>query len=207
MTDTLPGPGGRLDPMLVRRLGERAELRSRTIVLIGPMAAGKSYLGLHLCKMYGYRYIDADQLIVARHGAISEIFSRLGEPGFRRIEADTIESVLKDPVNTGVVLSLGGGAPMTARVRRLLRDEIVVYLSIDEQTVAPRIRNNTTRPILQPHPVQRWREIYAQRRSVYESLADITVDASGDPGIRVLAERTHRGILALHRGTAPTERN
>lgn len=208
MTSPQESLGGRgLDPMLVRRLGERAELRSRSIVLIGPMAAGKSCLALQLSRMFGYRYIDADRLIVARHGPIPEIFAAQGEEGFRRLEADTIASVLTDPANTGVVLSLGGGAPMTARVRKLIQGETVVYLSIDEQTVAPRIRNNTSRPMLQPHPLQRWREIHQQRRPVYAELADITIDASGDPGIAALAEQTHREILRLHRsGTAATER-
>ena len=34
----------------------------RPVVLIGPMAAGKSFLALHMSKFYGYDFVDADQV-------------------------------------------------------------------------------------------------------------------------------------------------
>ena len=161
--------------------------RSRPIVLIGPMAAGKTYIGTHLARFYGYEFLDADQLIVERYGEVSEIFEIFGEAYFRELERKTIEEVLTSPVYRNTVFSLGGGAPMTDSVAELLKDECVVYILVDADTVTPRITGNKTRPLLQPNPVERWTEIFERRRSRYEELAHFTLDARGG---RLITEMT-----------------
>lgn len=186
----------RLDPVLVRSLSEHEAPRG-PIVLIGPMAAGKSFLALHLAKFHGYKFVDADQLIVSRHGVISEIFETYGERYFRDLEADTIAEVLGDPEYEGAVFSVGGGAPMTPRVRERLAAHRVVYLRIDAETVAPRIAGNTSRPMLRPDPVARWTEILEQRRETYEALADVVIDASGDRSIADMAQELDGAIRGL----------
>ena len=54
--------GARIHPQQVREMHENFAERSRPIVLIGPMAAGKTYIGTHLARFYGYEFLDADQL-------------------------------------------------------------------------------------------------------------------------------------------------
>ena len=171
--------GARIHPQQVREMHENFAERSRPIVLIGPMAAGKTYIGTHLARFYGYEFIDADQLIVERYGEVSEIFEIFGEAHFRELERKTIEEVLTSPVYRNTVFSLGGGAPMTDSVAELLKDECVVYILVDADTVTPRITGNKTRPLLQPNPVERWTEIFERRRSRYEELAHFTLDARG----------------------------
>lgn len=159
---------------------DAAETPQRPVVLIGPMAAGKSFLALHMSKFYGYDFVDADQVIVSRYGVISKIFAEHGEKYFRDLEADTVAEILRDPDHANAIFSVGGGAPMTPSTRELLRHELVAYLEVDTETVLPRISGNRTRPMLQPDPERRWQELYESRRACYEELADITLDGRGN---------------------------
>ena len=61
----------RIHPQQVRELQEEFAERARPVVLIGPMAAGKTYIGTHFARFYGYEFLDADQLIVERYGEVS----------------------------------------------------------------------------------------------------------------------------------------
>ena len=192
----------RIHPQQVREMHENFAERSRPIVLIGPMAAGKTYIGTHLARFYGYEFLDADQLIVERYGEVSEIFEIFGEAHFRELERKTIEEVLTSPVYRNTVFSLGGGAPMTDSVAELLKDECVVYILVDADTVTPRITGNKTRPLLQPNPVERWTEIFERRRSRYEELAHFTLDARGGRPITEMTAEIQAYVTATRASRA-----
>ena len=194
--------GARIHPQQVREMHENFAERSRPIVLIGPMAAGKTYIGTHLARFYGYEFLDADQLIVERYGEVSEIFEIFGEAYFRELERKTIEEVLTSPVYRNTVFSLGGGAPMTDSVAELLKDECVVYILVDADTVTPRITGNKTRPLLQPNPVERWTEIFERRRSRYEELAHFTLDARGGRPITEMTAEIQAYVTASRKARA-----
>ena len=194
--------GARIHPQQVREMHENFAERSRPIVLIGPMAAGKTYIGTHLARFYGYEFLDADQLIVERYGEVSEIFEIFGEAHFRELERKTIEEVLTSPVYRNTVFSLGGGAPMTDSVAELLKDECVVYILVDADTVTPRITGNKTRPLLQPNPVERWTEIFERRRSRYEELAHFTLDARGGRPITEMTAKIQAYVTATRASRA-----
>ena len=194
--------GARIHPQQVREMHENFAERSRPIVLIGPMAAGKTYIGTHLARFYGYEFLDADQLIVERYGEVSEIFEIFGEAYFRELEHKTIEEVLTSPVYRNTVFSLGGGAPMTDSVAELLKDECVVYILVDADTVTPRITGNKTRPLLQPNPVERWTEIFERRRSRYEELAHFTLDARGGRPITEMTAEIQAYVTATRASRA-----
>lgn len=194
--------GARIHPQQVREMHENFAERSRPIVLIGPMAAGKTYIGTHLARFYGYEFLDADQLIVERYGEVSEIFEIFGEAYFRELERKTIEEVLTSPVYRNTVFSLGGGAPMTDSVAELLKDECVVYILVDADTVTPRITGNKTRPLLQPNPVERWTEIFERRRSRYEELAHFTLDARGGRPITEMTAEIQAYVTATRTSRA-----
>ena len=192
----------RIHPQQVREMHENFAEQSRPIVLIGPMAAGKTYIGTHLARFYGYEFLDADQLIVERYGEVSEIFEIFGEAHFRELERKTIEEVLTSPVYRNTVFSLGGGAPMTDSVAELLKDECVVYILVDADTVTPRITGNKTRPLLQPNPVERWTDIFERRRSRYEELAHFTLDARGGRPITEMTAEIQAYVTASRKARA-----
>lgn len=138
-----------------------------SVVLIGPPAAGKSRAGRRLAKVLGASYADTDKVIVARHGAIPEIFAAHGELEFRRLERD----VIAEHLETTEVLSLGGGAVMDAETQARLDGHTVVLLTASPAAIAERITGNSKRPLITG--IESWTQIYEARRETYERLADV----------------------------------
>ena len=169
---------------------------SLPVVLIGPMAAGKSRVAQHMASRYGFDHVDTDRVIESRHGPIPELFRTRGEAEFRRIEAQTVAELLADPRNAHAVISLGGGAPMSPLVQPLLEGRTVAYVDVDLETVRPRIRGNITRPLLQPDPEARWTQIMAERRETFERLATITLDGRAPRTVRQMARELYDALGA-----------
>ncbi|MFD5225491.1 shikimate kinase [Microbacterium sp. NPDC058342] len=158
--------------------------RPLTLVLVGPMAAGKTSVGRKVARLLSVPFIDTDKRIAAAHGPIPQIFAEHGEQRFRMIEREEVASAVRE----GGVVSLGGGAVTDAGTRDLLAGEPVVFLTVSAEAVAHRVRG-AGRPLLagEEDPVQRWRTIFAERRGWYEEVADLTVDTSRRP-MRMIAE-------------------
>ena len=153
-----------------------------SVVLIGPPAAGKSRAGRRLAKVLDVSYVDTDKVIVARHGAIPEIFVEHGEAEFRRLERD----VIAEHLETTEVLSLGGGAVMDAQTQSRLGGHTVVLLTATPAAIAERITGNAKRPLITG--IESWTQIYEARRETYERLADATFDTSFRPMVRVVED-------------------
>lgn len=151
---------------------------TKPIVMIGPMAVGKSVMGAELARVLGLPFIDSDHKIVAKHGPIPGIFASRGEHHFRQLEARAIADVLDAPAPEPVVLSLGGGAVLDSGTQQLLARATVVYLSATIDTVRERITRNTGRPLLAADPVAAWERLAAVRGPVYAKLADVTLEVN-----------------------------
>ncbi|ALO66839.1 hypothetical protein AS189_10420 [Arthrobacter alpinus] len=160
----------------------------RPIVMIGPMAVGKSVIGAELARVLGLSFVDSDHKIVAKHGTIPRIFAAKGEHHFRQLEAKAIADVLDAPAPAPVVLSLGGGAVLDSGTQQLLARTTVVFLRAELDTVRERITRSTGRPLLAADPVATWERLAAVRGPVYARLADITLDV-GDSNVPQLVER------------------
>jgi shikimate kinase len=147
------------------------------IVLIGPMGAGKTSIGKRVAKALGTSFYDSDAAVVREHGAIELIFERDGEQQFRTWE----RTAVTDGLARGGVVSLGGGAVLDPDTQADLAAHRVVLLTVDDRTIASRIRG-TKRPLLHgDDALVRWRAVYAQRREIYERLASVTFDTSSGP--------------------------
>lgn len=149
---------------------------NRPVVLIGPMAVGKSAIGHQLAQQLGAPFVDTDAVIVESHGSIADIFAGRGEHAFREIEARTVARVVEEAAGTSTVISLGGGSVLDSGTQQLLERCIVVYLECDADTVAARIARNSGRPLLAGDGIRRWKALFATRKPVYERLADIVLD-------------------------------
>ena len=148
----------------------------RPIVLIGPMAVGKSAIGYQLAQQLHAPFVDTDVVIVGNHGSIADIFAGRGEHAFREIEARTVASVVEEAEGSATVISLGGGAVLDSGTQQLLDRCTVVYLECDAETVAGRIARNSGRPLLAGDAMARWSSLFATRKPVYERLADVVLD-------------------------------
>ncbi|MGH9560629.1 MAG: shikimate kinase [Terracidiphilus sp.] len=127
-----------------------ANLRPRRLVLTGFMGSGKSTVGPLLAERLGWRFVDADEAIVAETGcSISEIFAREGEARFRERERATIARLAGEDA---LVLALGGGAIEAEATRSLLLgapETLLVHLEVELATTLERCRGTEhMRPIL-----------------------------------------------------------
>jgi shikimate kinase len=153
------------------------------IVLIGAPGSGKSTVGKALADSLQLSFIDTDALIEANSGKnITDIFVVDGEDVFRALEFQTLQAVL---VEENVVISLGGGAPISTQAQEAIRQSqsIVIFLDVSLATAAPRVGFNRDRPLLLGNPRAQWQALSDIRRPIYEDLAthsikvdDMTVD-------------------------------
>lgn len=152
-------------------------MKQKNLILIGFMGSGKTSIGLKLSYRLHTPVEDTDKMIEAREGcAIKEIFSIRGEEVFRQMETNLLKELGER--NYKRIYSVGGGTPVREENRTLLKQlGTVVYLRIQPETVYRRLKNDTTRPLLQcENPLDRIRELLESRKSAYESCADIIVD-------------------------------
>lgn len=146
------------------------------IVLVGPMAVGKSTVGPILARRLGRSFTDVDELIVAEQGRpISEIFATQGEAGFRAMELETTVRVLA----AGGVVALGGGAVVTPALREALGAHTVIWLTATVDDAVRRVGQGTDRPLLVGDVAGNWSRLAAQREAWYREVADHRVVTSG----------------------------
>ncbi|MFJ3957844.1 shikimate kinase [Arthrobacter sp. NPDC090010] len=151
------------------------------IVLVGPMAAGKSAVGRALAALLQGEYVDTDEVFVQENGPISDFFEARGEEAFRALEAEVVARAVAGDIAVSHpeaprIVSLGGGSLGSERSREAIASSHVVYLEADLATVLPRIARDTGRPMLTGDAAERWLALFDQRRPLYEAVADLTVD-------------------------------
>jgi shikimate kinase len=147
----------------------------KRVVLIGAPGSGKSTVGAALAKVLALDFIDTDLLIEEREGkAITDIFVVDGEPHFRAVELETLKHVL---TLNDVVISLGGGAPISDQAQQLINssESTVIFLDVSLATAAPRVGFNRDRPLLLGNPRAQWQALSDKRRPIYEALADVSI--------------------------------
>lgn len=147
------------------------------VVLIGFMGSGKSTMGIRLSYQLRYALEDTDKLIEARAGkSISEIFAQEGEAAFRQMETELLEKLTEKRGER--IYSVGGGTPVRAVNRSLLKKlGTVVYLRAQPETIYERLKDDTTRPLLQgEEPLGKIRRLMAEREEAYMEAADVVLD-------------------------------
>jgi shikimate kinase len=162
----------------------------RRIVLTGFMGSGKSTVGPMVAERLGWRFVDADDVIVAETGmAIADFFARHGEASFRERERETIARLSREDT---LVLALGGGAIEDAGTRELLMNgdgNLVVHLEVSLETARTRCcGTEQTRPVLADEA--RLAARYEKRMPLYrEAHVTIVVDEMTPEQV---AEAVHR---------------
>jgi shikimate kinase len=146
-------------------------------VLVGPMGSGKTTVGELLAAELGVTFRDTDADIVAAVGKpISEIFVDDGEDAFRALERAAVATAL---ASCDGVLALGGGAILAEETRVLLREHMVVYLSVELADALSRVGFGAGRPMLSINPRATLKYLLDQRRPLYLEVATLTVITDG----------------------------
>jgi shikimate kinase/3-dehydroquinate synthase len=166
------------------------------LVLVGFMGAGKTSSARALAAQLDCQPLDADHELERRLGEpIESFFDREGEAAFRVREEEVILELLAR--EDARVVALGGGALGSERVRDALRAHTVVHLEVDPDA-AWRRASGKGRPLARD--ASRFRELYEDRRALYESVADVVIP----PGERAGAVRALPALRALADAPAGT---
>lgn len=147
------------------------------LILIGYMGCGKTTLGKKLSFRERIALLDTDKMIEQKEGReISEIFDQEGEAAFRRMETECLKEIMD--YSDRYVISVGGGLPLKAENRALLKElGTVIYLRAKSETIYARLKNDTTRPLLRgEEPEGKIRAMMKERGPVYEDAADAVID-------------------------------
>ena len=151
----------------------------RSLVFIGFMGAGKTSAARIAGAALRTRAVDSDEVIERRLGMpIEQYFSTHGERAFREVEEEAIAELLEAPPSS--VISLGGGAIGSERVRAALASHTVVWLDVDSDTAWQRAGGR--RPLARDRG--RFDALHAEREPLYERLADAMLPSSHREVIR-----------------------
>lgn len=149
------------------------------IMLIGFMGVGKSSISSGLKKKTGMKEIDMDAVISKEAGMpITEIFDKFGEEHFRELETALLERLQGE---TGCIISCGGGTVLRSHNVEVMKEQgTIVLLTAEPETIYERVKNNTSRPVLNGNMnVEYIRELMAKRQDAYDAAADIRVSTDG----------------------------
>ena len=164
------------------------------LIIIGPMASGKSVGGRKLSKKLGLQFFDTDAEIERSAGAsISWIFDVEGEAKFREREYQVLNKIIHE---NKYVISTGGGIILKAENTELLKKGTVIYLETSIQSQLERTMNDKNRPLL-PNSLDKestLRDLAKKRNPIYENLADITINETEDSNqtVNFILEKLNR---------------
>jgi shikimate kinase len=114
---------------------------SRVIFLVGFTGSGKSTVGRLLAIRMGNGFVDLEQEISQRAGmAISMIFNRYGEEGYRTLESAMLENVLQSEGGDALIVATGDGIVDSARNIEFMRQRgMVCFLHATYEEVVRRL--------------------------------------------------------------------
>ncbi len=151
-------------------------MKGKNVVLIGMPGCGKSTVGVVLAKTLGYRFLDSDLLIQEQEDRLlSEIIEQDGIDGFEAIE---------NRVNAGIsvkktVIATGGSVVYGKQAMEHLRKiGAVVYIKLPYEEIEHRLGDLAKRGVAIRNG-QTLRDLYDERKPLYESYADIIADEEG----------------------------
>ncbi|MBQ3137702.1 MAG: shikimate kinase [Clostridia bacterium] len=148
----------------------------KSVTLIGMPGAGKSTVGVLLAKSLLTDFTDTDLIIQRETGkSLCEIIEENGTESFLETENRII---CAKNFNNSVIATGGSAVYGKEAMEKLRQISTVVYLSLPVEELEKRIKDIHTRGVAMKNGVT-LRELFEERRSLYEKYADLTVDCTG----------------------------
>lgn len=165
------------------------------ILLTGFMGAGKTTVGRLIAERLRLPFVDLDSEIETRTGlAVRELFSRHGEPEFRRVEREVLSELLaRDPL----VLATGGGTLVDPDNLALAQSAgLVVWLNPPFVEIARRVGplGKEDRPLF-PDEAAAF-DLYRRRLPMYRR-ADLQIDVAAGESAAEVASRAALRLTEL----------
>jgi len=174
----------------------------RVIFLVGFMGAGKTSVGRMLAEQLQWRFVDLDDLVVAREGrSVAQIFEEAGESGFRSRESAALQQLLTELRSSGdAVVALGGGALSQPENQAAVERSGFLRIFLDAP-VEELFRRCASQDLARPlrKDLSSFRELYLSRLPGYSSGA-MHADTTGRSvaqvcdEVRSLLERGKLGV-------------
>jgi len=145
------------------------------IYLVGFMASGKTVTGKELAKSQKWQFADLDELIEFKERrSIADIFTKEGEPYFRRVEKLVLREVAAEEC---FVVACGGGVVLDPDNLRLMKQTgKVVCLTVSAETILKRTCGKSHRPLLNVVDPKKQIELLLKLRAPYYAQADVKID-------------------------------
>ena len=147
------------------------------IILIGMPGAGKSTLGIVLAKIMNYDFMDADLVIQNQcDKTLQKLIDACGPEGFIEVE----NQILSDIQASQSIIATGGSAVYSDEAMRHLAEiGTVVYLQISYDELVSRLHDLQERGVVLKGGIgMSLRELYDERKPLYEQYAEITIDVN-----------------------------
>lgn len=177
--------------------GVRPDRRQR-IALIGLRGAGKSTLGALLARHLRAPFIELDREIERQSGMqLAAVFELFGQPTFRRLERDALQSVLQS--HDRFVLATGGSLVTEPATYELLMTScLTVWVRARPDDHMSRvIAQGDLRPMSNnAHAMDDLVAILNSREPLY-AKADLTLHTAGSS-----AEESFKALVEMMNGTA-----
>lgn len=164
--------GNKFSQSDIDRVFSEITLEKENIVLTGMPGCGKTTLGKQIAQKLSREFIDIDEQIVLREKMpITEIFSRGGEPLFRKIESEVIAQF---SAQSAVVIATGGGAVLKSEnVRALKQNGKLCFINRPLEDLPA----TDSRPLSNDR--QKLSALYKERLPVYRKTCDFETDGRG----------------------------
>ena len=147
----------------------------KNIVLIGMMGTFKTSSGKLVAKALNKKFVDTDKVLADKFKmSINKYFEKFGEESFREQEHLLCKQLAGE---NDLVISTGGGIVKNPKNIELLRQNgVIICLMSSPEQIYSRIKNSKNRPLLNcSNPLERIREILAEREHLYKTLADTVI--------------------------------
>ncbi len=174
-----------------------SRLPTKFVCLAGFMGCGKTTVGRLLAQQLGWRFVDLDERIENQAGLrIAEIFDRLGEPAFRKLEHAELARALGEATVASIpaVIALGGGTfaqpenletlSLACGRQNAVRTGYVIWLDCPVEQLLSRCVMMDDRPMFRDE--SSFRKLYDERLPFYRQ-ADLRVEGADVP--RQVVER------------------
>ena len=157
-------------------------MAKNNIVLIGMPGAGKSTVGVILAKVMGYEFVDSDLVIQKKTGKLlAQIIAKEGVEGFIEVE-NSINATLSCDKS---IIATGGSVVYGKEAMEHLKEiGEIVYIKLPYDVLDQRLGNIKQRGVVLKKG-QNLKSLYEERCPLYESYADIIIDAK-DMGVEDL---------------------
>jgi len=146
------------------------------IIFVGMPGSGKSTVAKLISDKLNLPFVDTDLVFQAKFSTTpKDTISKFGELRFRELESQVLNDLRR---HNEIILATGGGLPCFYNQMELLNNwGTTVFLDCELSTLAERLKNDSTRPLLNNNLFENLSILHDSRSSIYE-MAQIKVNAN-----------------------------